>query len=125
MRMSPTTRDGNERLWVAVLPLAVWALHMLVCYIAAALVCGRADGALRPALTRGVILTTVVAVGLIMAVFVRAARRPGAWRAAVPDHAGADDRGAFIAFTTMLFAGVSLLGVIWITWSMALVGGCG
>lgn len=125
MRMSPTARDGNERLWVAVLPLVVWALHMLICYIAAALVCGRADAQAHSALGPVVMLTTVVAVGLITAAFVRAARRPGAWQATVPEHAGADDRGAFVAFTTMLFAGVSLLGVIWITWSMVLVGGCG
>jgi hypothetical protein len=29
-----------------------------------------------------------------------------------------------MAFTTMLFAGLSLLGVVWVAWSTTLVGGC-
>jgi hypothetical protein len=122
--MAPTIRDGYERLWVPVLPLVVWALHMLTCYIAAALACGPARSLDAATLHRVVVVTTMVAAGLIVAVGAWAARRSGTWRSAVPDHATTADRGPFMAFTTMLFAGLSLLGVVWVAWSTTLVGGC-
>lgn len=122
--MTPTIRDGHERLWVPVMPLVIWALHMLTCYIAAALACGPTRPFPAPAFNRLVVVATIVAVTLIAAVGAWAARRHGAGRSAVPDHAESEDRGRFIAFTTLLIAGLSLLGVVWVAWSTVLVGDC-
>jgi hypothetical protein len=122
--MTPTRRDGHERLWVPVLPLVIWALHMLICYVAAALACGPTRPFPAPAFNRLVVVATLVAVTLIVWLGATAARRHGAWRSAVPDHAASEDRGRFIAFTTLLLAGLSLLGVVWVAWSTVLVGAC-
>ena len=42
----PQTAERRQRLWIVPGPLVVWATHFMLCYITAALWCGRVAGRL-------------------------------------------------------------------------------
>lgn len=118
------TRDN---LWTLILPPTVWAVHFLVSYVVAAIHCAKAPDIFAP--LPGVRITigaaTAVAVALIAFAGVRAWRE---WRGsgiARPfDQATAAHRERQLEFATVLLAGLSLVGVLFVALPAWYYGDC-
>ncbi len=110
-------RQTRDNLWTLIATPTVWAVHFLICYLPAAVVCARAEGDFSP--IAGVRLTiaaaTVVALVLIGASGTRAWRE---WRAGggqTPHYRDtAADRERFLEFSTVLLAALSFVGVVFV-----------
>jgi hypothetical protein len=112
--MTTDLAEQNERLWAPVVAPVIWASHFLCCYITAALWCGRFAAAQGSGGLVTLIGTyTAIAATLIAACFVRGLRRHGHRLPDVPnDDDSPEDRRHFLAFTTMLLAGLSLVATL-------------
>jgi len=122
--MTADTHERHETLWIPVIAPVVWAFHFQVCYALAALSCGRFTAMGRGAATE-VALTTAVAVAIIVACFVRGWQRHGYDLAiGANDDDSAIDRQHFVAVTTMLLAGLSLMGTLFVGIAAMVVEPC-
>jgi hypothetical protein len=104
----------------------VWAGHFMACYTWAALACGRfaADGGFDRART-GIALLTAVASIAIAGCFVFGYRRHGRRFPDRPNDDGTpEDRTRFMAFTTMLLAGLSLVATLYVGLAALAAGRC-
>jgi hypothetical protein len=116
MAMTPDLHERHERLWVPVAAPIIWATHFLCCYVAAALWCGRfaSTGG-----TGGLVVLisafTVIASIAITALFLRGLKRH-AHQLPIEsnDDDSPEDRRHFLAFTTMLLAGLSLVATLFV-----------
>jgi hypothetical protein len=123
---SPDLSERHERLWVPVAAPAIWAIHFTLCYVTAALWCGRFAGAAAPGALRTIVgVYTAVAVAGMVAFFILGLRRHrGQWPTRPHDDDTPEDRRHFMAFTTMLLAGLSVLATAYVALAMLLVDGC-
>lgn len=112
---APAPAPRPTSLWRLALSPSVWALHFLLCYITAAIYCAKfSDGRDGLVVVRIVIAAyTAVAVGVIGADALNAARRLRACGEAPPfDQDTPEDRHRFMAFSTLLLAGLSLVATV-------------
>lgn len=113
-----------DPLWLPIAAPVVWSTHFMVCYVWAALACGRFS-TLSPALATGITASTAVSVVIISALLVHGLRRLGH---TLPDRPNDDptpeDRTKFMAFTTVLLAGLSLIGTMFVAAAIWSIGGC-
>lgn len=126
MSTAANLSERREKLWMPVVAPIVWSSHFTVCYIVAALGCGRfgptSGGGDAATLIAGL---TAIAVAVIAACFVHGWRRHASrWPAASNDDDSPEDRHRFVAFTTMLLAGLSLLATLFVGVAALLVGPC-
>ena len=122
--MTGHPHERPEPLWVPVIAPVVWACHFEICYVLGALSCGRFTHLGRGAVTE-IAVATAVATLLIAACFARGWQRHG-YQLAVGanDDDSAADRQRFVAVTTMLLAGVSLIGTLFVGIGALLVEPC-
>lgn len=122
----PTTSEHHEPLWVPVAAPVIWVLHFMCCYIAAALWCGRFAGqAQAPPLRLFIVIATLLASTTISALFWRGLQRHrGGWQTPAYDQDTPEDRTRFIALTTMLLAGLSVLATLFVALGLWLVPSC-
>lgn len=125
--MTTALKEQHEHLWTPVVAPAIWAAHFLCCYATAALWCGRfasAQGSGRLELL--IAVYTVIATALIAVCFAHGFRAHGH---NLPDTSNDDDspgdRHRFIAFTTMLLAGLSLVATLFVGAAAIMIDGCG
>lgn len=124
--MSRSTREqAPDRLWVPLVSPIIWSSHFTITYIWAAMACGRfapqAAGSLDPALT-GMTLVALVAIGFFV---VRAFRQLDYRLPDQPNDDGTpEDRNRFMSYTTMLLAGMSWIGTLFVGVASTAVGGC-
>ncbi len=118
------TAQGHEPLWVPVVAPAIWSLHFMLSYIAAALWCGRFS-------FRGFALGTVVTVVTVASLAGIAAffhhglkRHRYGLPARSHDDDTPEDRDQFVAFTTMLLAGMSFVAVAFEALAISVVQRC-
>lgn len=113
-----------DPLWLPIVAPVVWSMHFMVCYVWAALACGRFS-ALSPALATGITASTAVSVLIISTLLVHGLRRLDH---TLPDHPNdnptPEDRTKFMAFTTVLLAGLSLIGTMFVAAAIWAIGGC-
>jgi Kef-type K+ transport system membrane component KefB len=105
-----------ESLWTLITAPAVWAVHFLLCYIAAALVCAKANAfpASFEALRFGIGLATAVALAAIVVAGLLAWRQWGFGVHDPPhDAANDEDRRRFQGLATLLLSGLSFVAVIY------------
>lgn len=113
----------------------VWAIHFIVCYVAAATHCAKAmadarvmTGPFWPDLTEArVVIAAATAAALVAIAF--ASRQAwvhwGDGDADPPfDDATIDDRQQFLGFATILLCGLSALGVIFAALPAVFIGDC-
>jgi hypothetical protein len=118
-------RARPDPLWLPVVAPVIWSTHFTVCYIWAALACGRFSA--RAAATIDSTLTTLtvmalVAIGLL---FVRAWRQLGYTLPDRPNDDGTpEDRNTFMSYTTMLLAGLSGIATLYVGVAAISIGGC-
>jgi hypothetical protein len=114
--MTTALQEQHEHLWTPVVAPVIWAAHFLCCYMTAAMWCGRfasAQGSER--LVTLIAVYTVIAVALIALCFAHGFKSHAHQ---LPDTSNDDDspidRHRFIAFTTMLLAGLSLVATLFV-----------
>jgi hypothetical protein len=111
----PRPRDRYS-LWLLTIAPVIWALHLLFCYITAAVWCAKfvaQDGALGGART-AIAVYTIVALAGIAAIGFEGFRRHGSGtEATTHDLDSIEDRRRFLGFATLLLAGLSALGVLY------------
>ena len=115
-----------DPLWLPVVAPMVWALHFMVCYFWAALACGR-FGVIAPfdSLPIAVALLTAAALAVITGLLMHGFRRHGyAWPDRSNDDGTPEDRTKFMAFTTMLLAGLSWVATLYVGVAVWSIGGC-
>jgi hypothetical protein len=118
--------ERHERLWMPVIAPVIWSTHFTVCYVAAALWCGRFGRDDGSGLRTLIAVFTVIAVAGIVAMFVHGWRQH---QYQLPrethDDDTPEDRHHFLAWTTTLLAGLSLLATMFVAVAFAVIGGCG
>lgn len=113
----------------------IWALHFLVCYIAASVHCAKAMADARiftgPAWPDVTLARIIIAAATIVAMAAIAWSSRQAWRhwgdgdAEPPyDYATFDDRQQFLGFATILLCGLSFIGVIFVALPAVFIGDC-
>ena len=124
--METSGRAHRDPLWMPVAAPVIWVLHFMACYIAAAMWCGRFAGLTPvPVQQLFVLTTTAIATAAIAALFWRALRRhQGESPGESHDADTPEDRAHFVALTTMLLAGLSALGTLFVAFGMWLVPSC-
>ena len=122
--MPSDTREHRERLWVPVVAPIVWSTHFTICYVLAALWCGRfaaSAGSAAP-MIGGI---TVISVAAMLVCFGHGWKQHGRRLPNEPnDDDSPGDRHRFVAFTTMLLAALSVLGTLFVGGAAMLVGEC-
>ena len=112
----PHTAERRQRLWIVPGPLVVWATHFMLCYITAALWCGRVAGRLGPlgsartaiGLYTGVALLAIAVIGWL------GYRAHALGREELPHDADSpEDRHRFLGFAALLIAGLSIVAVLY------------
>src|SRR5919109_5260700 len=107
----------RDTLWLLTISPIIWAAHLLLCYITAAIGCGRffaPDGSLDGVLP-GIALYTVVALAGIAFVGWEGFRRHRhGTEATTHDLDSAEDRHRFLGFATLLLSGLSALAVAYV-----------
>ena len=122
---APDLSERHERLWVPIAAPSIWAIHFTLCYVTAALWCGRFSGPGSYGLRTIVGVYTAVAVAGMVAFFLFGLRRHrDRWPTRPNDDDTPEDRRHFMAFTTMLLAGLSVLATAYVALAMLLVDGC-
>jgi len=113
----------------------IWALHFLVCYVAAAVHCAKTmenarvfTGLAWPDVT---LARLVIAAATVVAIAAIAWSSRQAWRhwsdgdAEPPfDDATFDDRQQFLGFATILLCGLSFIGVLFVAAPAFFIGDC-
>ena len=122
--MRPALHESTERLWIPIVAPSIWALHFMLCYATIVAACGRFAGG-SSALPALIAAYTIAAMAAIGALFVHGWRRHR-WQLPTDTHDDdtPEDRRHFMAWTTMLLAGLSLLGTGFVALAAVLVGGC-
>jgi hypothetical protein len=121
-----TSSRPREHLWIPIVAPVVWSTHFTVVYAWLAMACGRLGdaGGFDRART-GIAVITIVAVILIAMCFGYGFHRHGRRLPDKPNDDGTpEDRTRFMAFTTMLLAGLSLAATLYVALAAVAVGGC-
>ena len=111
----PRPRD-HYSLWLLTIAPTIWALHLLLCYITAAVWCAKfvAQGGALGGVRTAIAVYTIVALAGIAAIGFEGFRRHGyGTEATTHDLDSIDDRHRFVGFATLLLAGLSALGVLY------------
>lgn len=113
-------------LWFPVVAPAVWAVHFMVTYVAVALACTEPGAPFTDNARTLVTMISALAIAVILWCFgcgVAAHDGRGPWRSYDDDTP--EDRHLFMAMTTMLLAGLSLLGSAFVIAAALAPGACG
>ena len=118
--------SARERLWLPVVAPAIWSSHFLICYAIVALACGRLAAALPEPRVRSLLLVVTVAAMAAMGWCLRDGwrRLDSVWPVASHDDDSPRDRRYFMAFTTVLLAGLSLVATVFEAVAMLTVRRC-
>jgi hypothetical protein len=111
----PRPRDRYS-LWLLTIAPTIWALHLLLCYITAAVWCAKfvAQGGALGGIRTAIAVYTIVALTCIAVIGVEGFRRHGyGTEASTHDLDSIEDRHRFVGFATLLLAGLSALGVLY------------
>ncbi len=112
-RPAPTPRDS---LWLLTIAPAIWAVHLLLSYITAAVWCAKAAapggplGGVRQAIAW---YTAVALIGIVVVGWEGLRRHRHGVEATTHDMDTADDRHRFLGFATLLLSGLSAVAVIY------------
>jgi hypothetical protein len=110
------TAERHQMLWLLAASPALWSLHFMVCYITAAVWCGKfatAAASLDPA-RLAIAGYTVVALAAIAVVGGIGFRRHRLGSAELPhDDDSPEDRHRFLGFSTFLLSALSAVAVVY------------
>lgn len=114
-----------DPIWVPVVAPIIWSTHFTASYIWGALACGRLRAGLASTLDTAIMAMTVFALAGIAVMFFRAVVQ---LRYRLPrqphDDPTPEDRSRFMAFTTLLLAGLSGIATFYVGAAAWAIGGC-
>ena len=118
--MNRATIDANVpdrySLWLLTIGPAIWALHLLLSYVTAAVWCAKfvpAGGPLDGVQTAIVMYTALALIGIGVVGWQGLRRHRHGTEATTHDLDTREDRHRFIGFATLLLSGLSAVGVIY------------
>lgn len=121
MRSGPSTSPTPDKgtLWLLTIAPAIWGAHLMLCYVTAAIWCGRfaaANGSIGGIRTAIAWYTAValVAIGIIGWEGLRRHRHPDGTEATTHDLDTREDRHRFLGFATLLLSGLSAVATIYV-----------
>lgn len=118
---------GNDTLWMLTVAPAIWAAHLMLCYLTAAIWCARFAG---PGGSLGSVRTAIgwyTAVALIGIAIIgwEGFRRHSYGTATIPhDFDSPEDRHRFLGFATLLLAGLSAVATIYVAFAAVFFDTC-
>jgi hypothetical protein len=113
--IEPRTPD-HYSLWLLTIAPTIWAVHLLLCYITAAIWCARfvaAGGPLGGVRSAVGWYTAVALVGIGVIGWEGFRRHRHGTEATTHDLDSVEDRHRFLGFATLLLAGLSAVGVLY------------
>jgi hypothetical protein len=114
-----------DPLWVPLLGPIIWSSHFTVSYIWAAMACGRFAARAAGSLDTALIVMTVIALVPIGVLFVRGLRQLDYRLPDQPNDDGTpEDRSRFMAYMTILLAGMSGIATLFVGVAAFSMGGC-
>jgi hypothetical protein len=108
--------QGHYSLWLLTIAPSIWAVHLLLSYITAAVWCAKfipSGGALGGVRIAVVWYTGVALLGISVVGGEGFRRHNSGTEATTHDLDSAEDRHRFVGFATLLLAGLSAVGVIY------------
>jgi hypothetical protein len=108
--------EGTHSLWMLTVAPTIWAVHLLLCYVTAAIWCakfagpGGSLGSIRSAVMW---YTAVALVGIAIMGWEGFRRHQSGTEATTHDLDSAEDRYRFLGFATLLLSGLSAVGVLY------------
>lgn len=129
MSLMPRPSRGPDRdsLWLLTIAPTIWAAHLLLCYVTAAVWCAKfaaADGSLNGVRT-AIAWYTVMALGAITVVGWEGFRRHSyGTEATTHDLDSPEDRHRFLGFATLLVAGLSAVAVLYLAFAAVFFETC-
>ena len=124
--MSRSVRShAPDRLWVPLVSPIIWSSHFTISYIWAAMACGRFAPQAAGSLEAALIALTVIALVAIGVFFLRSLRQLNYQLPDQPNDDGTpEDRNRFMAYTTLLLAGMSWIATLFVGVAATAMGGC-
>jgi hypothetical protein len=118
MKLTSTTPQMPDHysLWLLTIAPAIWAAHLLLCYITAAIWCAKfvpQDGTLGSIRTAITWYTAVALAGIVLIGWEGFRRHSYGTETTTHDLDSVDDRHRFLGFATLLLAGLSAVGVLY------------
>jgi hypothetical protein len=113
---TPPQTPDHYSLWLLTIAPAIWAAHLLLSYITAAIWCARfvpQGGAFDTIRTAIAWYTAVALAGIALAGWEGFRRHSHGTEATTHDLDSAEDRHRFLGFATLLLAGLSGVGVLY------------
>jgi hypothetical protein len=123
----PRAAESRQRLWIVPGPLVIWAAHFMLCYITAAVWCGKFAGRLAPLGPARTAIAAYTAIALvIIGVIAVIGYRGHALGAEDPPHDAdsPEDRHRFLGLAALLIAGLSGVAVIYSAMTVLFVETC-
>jgi hypothetical protein len=116
----------RANLWTLITPPAVWAVHFLVCYVAAAVLCAKGGMATDFTIVRATVLgATVPALVFILLAGIASYRRWGLDNELPPyDEPTSEHQESFLGIATFLVCGLSFIGVIFVAMPAIFISDC-
>jgi hypothetical protein len=129
MRLSvePRTPD-HYSLWLLTIAPTIWAAHLLLCYITAAIWCAKLVGTGGPlgGVRRAIAWYTIAAlIGIAWIGWEGFRRHRHGTEATTHDLDSAEDRHRFLGFATLLLAGLSAVAVVYAALAASYFDTCG
>ena len=118
-------RGAADPLWVPLVAPIIWSTHFTICYIWAAMACGRFAPRIAGSLDVTLMALTAIALVAIGAFFLRGVRQ---LHYRLPDQSNDDgtpeDRAKFMSYMTVLLAGMSWIATVFVGVAGLSMGGC-
>jgi hypothetical protein len=137
MRVSPRSSRTPDKgsLWLLTVAPTIWAAHLLLCYVTAAIWCAKAAGPgasldeIRGAITwyTAVALVGIAVIGwegLRRHSYASTALGAGGTEATTHDLDSPEDRHRFLGFATLLLSGLSAVAVLYAAFAAMLFDTC-
>lgn len=112
----------RDRLWTPIVPLVIWAIHVQICYVAAAMACGRPGLASAASAERFVTLATWCAIGALVLLTVASAIRYR--RLSSHPSESAASRHSFMLRATMGLSVLGIVAIVFFALALSVVGVC-
>jgi hypothetical protein len=119
--------ERNESLWILTAAPAIWAVHLLLCYLTAALWCGMVvgrDGSLGTARAAIAGYTAIAVIGIGAIGWVGYRRHSYGGATAPHDFDTPEDRHRFLGFATLLLSVLSAVATIYVALTVVFIGSC-
>jgi hypothetical protein len=118
MKAAPANQPihGHYSLWLLTIAPTIWAMHLLLSYVTAAVWCAKyatAGGALGGARTAVMWYTAAALAGIAVVAREGYGRHRHGTEATTHDLDSAEDRHRFVGFATLLLAGLSAVAVLY------------